>query len=232
MNTAVMGIEQYVQPVEVNGVFLPPMEKHFTESPDVGKRYPALDAALKVLPAQRRGLAIDVGAHVGLWARWLVREFKHVACFEPIEEYGDILQANLVVGKRPNWSLYRYALGMNNGTVAMQTYPDNTGMAHIMQDGSVGTGSLATMFPLDDFADEFASSSPDLIKIDVEGYELEVCRGAKRILTDHRPVVVIEQRGNAALRFQKADNEEALKYLERLGMKRVEQVHYDWIMGW
>jgi methyltransferase FkbM-like protein len=54
--------------------------------------------------------------------------------------------------------------------------------------GSGAEGSLA----LDDIAYEGHGNVPDLIKIDIEGGEVEALRGAGRMLSDHRPHLIIE----------------------------------------
>ena len=59
-------------------------------------RYDRILAALKFLPEDRRRTCIDVGAHIGLWTRWLAREFDQTMAFEPIERHRECLVKNLL----------------------------------------------------------------------------------------------------------------------------------------
>lgn len=203
----------------VNGIYLPDAEQHFSRASYLGQRYPVLEKALNFLNFDRRRTAVDVGAHVGLWAKWLVEEFDYVHAFEPVAEFAAIFPHNLN-GSR-NYRLHDIALGDGYRSVSMKVYPENTGQTHVDGKGDI------VMLPLDylDLKDV------DLVKIDVEGYELAVLKGAQRTLQEYRPIVVIEERATAANNFAEPDGE-ARKFLEKIGMRVRDKVHYDYIMGW
>ncbi len=205
---------------QIHDIWLPDEEQHFVERlkglAEEGKsqRYPALTEALKYV--NKRRVAVDIGAHVGLWSRWLVREFIMVYAFEPVDEYADLFLKNVRKGFA---MLHRVALGAHVQSVAMKLYPQDTGRAHISGSGEI------PMRTLDSYG-----YHPDLIKIDVEGYELPVLQGAEQTLVDSMPIVIVEQRGCDKINF--GQTQDALAYLEDLGMKRIAQVHLDYIMGW
>jgi hypothetical protein len=56
-----------------------------------------------------------------------------------------------------------------------------------------GAGREVTSVSLDDFARDHPA--PRVVKIDVEGAELRVLRGAERLLREHRPILVCELHG-------------------------------------
>lgn len=209
----------------VHNIALPDSEQHFVGTlsrlHDEGKsfEYPALSKALHLLPQSRRRVAVDIGAHVGLWSIWLVKHFNFVHAFEPVDEYAEVFARN-VAGNR---QLHRVALGEAYGAVAMREYPANTGQAHVDQ----GVDGDITMLALD----SYGMKCIDLVKIDVEGYELQVVKGAERTLLENRPLLVIEQRGCEEVNFGRK-RDEALEWLLELGMVELDREHYDYILGW
>jgi len=146
-----------------------------------------------------------------------VREFDFVHAFEPVAEYADAFELN-VIGNR--W-LHRMALGDATRSVGIRQYPENTGQTHVDGDGDTPMITL----------DSFMLRTVDLIKIDVEGYELHVAMGAVETLILSRPVVVIEERPTAADNFAPPDGA-ARRFLESLGMVTLGREHFDYVMGW
>lgn len=138
-----------------------------------------------VLPhAPRRGMAVDVGAHVGLWTRMLADKFSQVTAFEPVAENFACLLEN--TGHLKNVTLENIALGAVPGVCAMTKPPQgNSGCWRV--DGGVGT-ELRTL-------DGYKLNHVDLIKIDVEGLEGDVLAGARETLMRWRPAVVFEDNG-------------------------------------
>lgn len=212
----------------IEGMLLPAEELHFAETlrklsaEGKSSRYPVMERALELLPGWRRRSAIDIGAHIGLWARWLVREFHWVHAFEPIGEYAELLRENV-----PECKVYRTALGSTNGRVTMKTYPDNTGQAHI--DAKLSSGNLGGVLMA--MLDDYRFKHVDLVKIDVEGYELEVLKGAQSTLLRNKPILILEQRGCDEVNFGRP-RDEALPFLHDLGMTPLACIGADYIMGW
>lgn len=211
----------------VGGMALPDSEKHFVGTltrlmeEGVGFEYPALRRAMEFLPSNRRRVAVDVGAHIGLWSHWLVKRFAFVHAFEPLDDHAELFLENV---KGRNFNLHRVALGEKYGAVSIKRYPENTGQAHVDVDGS---GDVV-MLSLDSYT---ALGDVDLVKVDVEGYELDVLKGAEKTLRECRPIVIVEQRGCDEWHF-KRNKDEAFGWLLKIGMKPLDCVHYDWIMGW
>jgi FkbM family methyltransferase len=214
----------------VCGVWLPDAEEHFARAlstPSKGLRevdglpaygYDQIERAIGA--CRRRRHCVDIGAHVGLWSMWLVKHFGWVEAFEPVKVFADILERNV---QETNYTLHRAALGERVGRVSLKIEDaSNTGHTYVAGDGEIPLSTL----------DSFKWRDVDLIKIDVEGYELPVLRGAQQTLLASQPIVVIEQRGLDAETYGGA-RDEALWWLERvLGMRRLAQIHYDYILGW
>ncbi len=78
--------------------------------------------------------------------------------------------------------------------------------------------------------DSFGFEDVDFIKIDVEGFERAVIEGGERTIRTWRPNIVVEQKGNEAAYGEPRDA--ALTLLKSWGMKPLEVLSGDWVMGW
>lgn len=124
---------------------------------------------------------VDIGANVGSHAIPLAKalgETTQVYAFEPHPRVFAQLQANAVLNRLPNLHLYNLALGAHTGEVAFTDVRSDD----YNRVAPVGAGALTVpMTPLDCF-EPLAAVPIDLLKIDVEGYELFVLRGAEATL--------------------------------------------------
>lgn len=171
-------------------------------------------------------IAIDVGAHIGYWAKDLASKFKHVYCFEPKQEHIECLERNLKT--HSNITIYPFALGHLDTDIKMciggkQWNTGSYSVAHKkIENRHLSTHQMKTLDSL--------NLKPDYIKIDVEGYEFFVIKGGLKTIKESKPVMVIEQKGGAK-EFGK-DKGAAVKALQKFGMKMHTRVHADFIMKW
>jgi FkbM family methyltransferase len=145
--------------------------------------------------------AIDIGCRVGEFSRYLHRDFQHVYCFDP----------NLWPNFRYNVDLrkvthYRCALGDEVGEIPM------FGGGHSERGG--GAPHVVPVLELDMFEFE----NVDYIKIDVEGFERKVLRGAAKTIERYSPLIVLEQ-NHVVLEGDKQYS--AKEYLESIDYKEV-----------
>ncbi|MEJ5384057.1 MAG: FkbM family methyltransferase [Fimbriimonadales bacterium] len=128
---------------------------------------------------------VDIGANIGSHAIPLAKslgETTQVYAFEPHPRVFAQLQANAALNRLPNLHLYNLALGAHAGEVAFTDVRSDD----YNRVAPVGAGALmAPMTPLDCF-EPLATTPIDLLKVDVEGYELFVLRGAEATLTRTR----------------------------------------------
>ncbi len=143
--------------------------------------------------------AIDVGGHIGFFTMQMaaaVGPEGRVYAFEPLEANADLLERSITengFGGRVRFQ--RAAVGATPGTATL-TFPAetlNSGGAYLLRSGSAPlAGNRTTEVPL------VALDALDLrrpvrfIKMDVEGAEPQVLRGAARILKEDRPVLLSE----------------------------------------
>ena len=229
----------------VGGVWLPASEEHFVEMMSPGAKrfrevagrwtyqYHKIERAMKVQPEGRRRICLDIGGHVGLWAMWLTGWFDTVHSFEPVPGFADIYPLNVNMRRAV---LHRLALGGREGEVTISIPLDMTGNSHVAipgrdpdrrdGHGPVDQISGVPMVTLD----SLGFDDVDFVKIDVEGYELPVVQGARETLLRNRPNIVIEQKGND--RFYGDPPRAALSFLEGLGMRKLDLISGDYILGW
>ncbi len=226
----------------VGGVWLPETEKHFVEmmGPQ-SKRHEVVDgkwtyqrhkltAAMESQIERRR--CIDVGAHVGLWSMWLVKYFHRVEAFEPVPDHARLFPHNVDMTKV---TLHREALGAAAGVVTIETAADETGSAHIAVNGGgdkrQGHANLLSYNNIElRTLDSYEFENVDFIKIDVEGTELDVVKGARETLLRCRPNLVVEQKGNE--RFYGHGKNAAVAYLHKLGFVTKKIISGDHLMAW
>ncbi|MEO6588949.1 MAG: FkbM family methyltransferase [Pyrinomonadaceae bacterium] len=173
--------------------------------------------AIDLVPKDKRRRAIDVGAHVGLWSWNLSFWFKDVESFEPVPEHRECWQANL--GARENLVLHPYALGDHVDMVAIHTDASSTGDSRISGRGDVEMKML----------DSFGFTEVDFIKIDCEGYEEFVLKGGVETIKEWKPVIVVEQKRDMALRFD-LKTLGAVTFLRKLGYETVKEISGDYFM--
>lgn len=146
------------------------------------------EAALARVAA--RGVAVDGGAHIGTWSVLLAADFAQVLAFEPCAENRACLADNLA--GRANVTIHSVALGAADGQAHMALCSEagaNSGQQMIAAQGlPVPMRALDTLH----------LPALDLLKLDLEGYELPALIGARETIRRCRPVIVIEEAGWAA----------------------------------
>ncbi len=162
------------------------------------------------LPLLRRlvppdATVIDVGAHAGqftkLFARHLVPRGRVVA-IEPGAYALGILRPVLRWHRLRNVALVEAALGAEAGRATLSV-PTKAGGQMRFGLASLGAlkigGKMAGMASegvaverLDDLVERLGLSRVALVKIDVEGFEMQALKGAARLLAEQRPLLVLE----------------------------------------
>lgn len=174
------------------------------------------DAAMRHV--KQRRTAIDVGAHVGLWAYWMAVDFAAVHCFEPKAEHVECWRANMA--GHPNAELHQVALGAEQRYVGLHTGPSSSGDTGVVLSGS-GTAMLTL--------DSFNLQDVDLLKIDCEGFEAFVLEGASDLLRRCQPTVIVEQKPGHGQRFGRGELD-AVTLLQDLGARQAWSGSGDYVM--
>lgn len=129
----------------------------------------------------------DVGAAHGTPLLYQAFPSAHHVLIEPLEEYRSSL---LRLTERLDAEYIIAAAGPSHGTVHVNVHPDLVGSSVMieLEDSDVnGTPRDVQQVMLDDFS---TRPGPYFVKIDTQGYELEVLRGARKVLAAAEAVLL------------------------------------------
>lgn len=133
---------------------------------------------------------IDVGAHIGSVLAGVGRNSRpgRIIAIEAIPEKAQVLRRRF-----PHVEIHSCALGESDGTVQFFIDVDQSGYSSIDRAAASTHGSAREIVvPLRRLDDIVASDDVDMMKIDVEGAELGVLRGAERLIANSRPTIMFE----------------------------------------
>ena len=168
----------------VKGWYLPDSDTHFEHYiKDGGYQTVHRDTILKYVKENRPNLknCIDVGSHVGFWSKDFTNLFTHTFAFDPIPNVRECYLKNVT---NSNYTLYPYGLGKEEKKIKVLYDPKETGNTHASDNGNLEI-EVKTI-------DGFNLPNIDYIKIDAEGYEIEVVEGAKELIERCKPFIHIE----------------------------------------
>ena len=163
----------------------------------------------KVIPYKK--VVYDVGANIGQFTKFAFATLKArtVICFEPHPDYIPKL-----CSLKPKWYSYKKIIILPIGLSDVyqeeilyhhESLPGSHSIVpgKIEEDDIYGKRNIKhyrkikiQVKPLDDVFNEYHLPPPEFIKIDVEGAEANVIRGAMRIIAEHSPDIFCEVRGN------------------------------------
>jgi FkbM family methyltransferase len=144
---------------------------------------------------------IDVGAWCGTWAKAIEPFAKKVIAFEPDQTHFECLQRNCTINCTPRME----AVGAQLQEVSL-TEDNFTQAKRVNEKGNIRMITL----------DHMAYEDVDMIKIDVEGYEMEVLKGATKTLESVK-YLMIELNNNT--KKYGSNNVEVEKHISSLGFK-------------
>jgi FkbM family methyltransferase len=140
--------------------------------------------------ATKRRVAIDVGASYGFVSEYLAGAFHKVKSFEIVPQIRECLIENVSYRALAAVEVFPYGLGEEEGEIDVYFNPIYTGHSSHYKNIDIQNDEplqceVRTL-------DSFEFDEVDFIKIDVEGFELQVLRGALETIKRHRPVITTE----------------------------------------
>lgn len=146
----------------------------------------------KVATALNCRTVIDVGANIGNHVAFFTDWAKHVIAIEPNPPVFDRLAKFVAGNQLKNVTAVPVGLSDRESELIFYTYPSQAHLATFENGpGAVAAGSVPVETG-DALLARLDARDIDLIKIDVEGHELETLRGLKETIDKNRPVVSME----------------------------------------
>ncbi len=161
------------------------------------------------------GLFIDVGANVGYFSCLLSKRYPalRTLAFEPQPKMSDLLRLNVWPhGDRVR--VHACALGEARGVIGLRSALNNLGDTRGVDDDAVAM--LAPCISLDDLYPELQA---DVVKIDVQGYELQVLRGMAGVIARSPGIRIVVEFSPALLRAEHIDPLQALDAYRAFGLR-------------
>lgn len=165
----------------------------------LGERFEPHTVAIMEALADPDSRVLDIGANIGITGLALSQIVPQgrVAAIEPVPATYRLLAANMRLAQASNVSTHNFALGKEPGEAVMQGNPDNASGSFVTDARyRVEMGShfreKVQVLRLDDAFPMLDLDRLDMIKIDVEGFELNVLDGALELLAKYKPRVFLE----------------------------------------
>ncbi len=137
-------------------------------------------------------VVFDIGAHIGyytLLAATLLRGTGRVLAMEPNPRNLRHLTEHIAMNRLGNVEVISSAVCAREGMAAFAE-GTGSGTGHLEEQGEMRVATTTV-----DALRKRSGLSPDFIKVDVEGAEVEVLTGAAATLRDHRPVIFLSTHG-------------------------------------
>lgn len=162
---------------------------------------------------------LDIGANIGTHTVYFAQRVGptgSVLAFEPQLVVYQILNGNIAINGLSNVRALNAAVGRENGRVKIPTIDPTT----LRNFGAVAIGregSEVACYAIDGLP----MTSLHFVKIDVEGYELEVLKGAKNTIERFRPILFVENNSDKS--------PELITHVRQMGYRGFWQIgpHYD-----
>ena len=142
------------------------------------------------------GLVIyDVGAFHGILTLFFAARGARVVAYEPNDMNHARLIENIRLNNLKNVTVRKLAIGSQARSGTLLYDPSMAGGGSLNPDAAAGVSQSVQITTLDDDIAAASLPAPDLIKIDIEGWELAALEGARATLDAHHPRLFLEMHG-------------------------------------
>jgi FkbM family methyltransferase len=173
----------------------------------------------------------DIGANVGVYSLYAALRNIAVLSFEPSPSNYYLLNRNIEINKMDN-RISALCIAFNDTTRLDSLYMSSTALGDsensfaeaIDWKGKPFTASFKQAmigFSIDDYVRQFNPLFPNHIKIDVDGIENRIIRGATHTLSDKRVLSILVELDSGRENYCK----EVMEVIEKAGMKFIKKKH-------
>lgn len=161
-------------------------------------------------------IVVDIGANIGYYALLQARiagERGKVYAIEPVPENIELLRRNIRLNEYSNVEVYQLAIGDKNGFATIYVPKERNRSSMRQPTSYIESGTVeeinVEIITLDDFLK--GKLYPDIIRMDVEGYEYQIIKGMKKILEKQLPLTLFME-----FHFEALQREESIEILQTL----------------
>jgi FkbM family methyltransferase len=172
----------------------------------------------------REGMTfIDIGANVGLYTAMAMHRTKkqgRIIAFEPHPEscrfLAQTIEANaalLPLNERPEVNILNVAASASDGEAHLYTNPENKGDNRLYSSSLTPESTALSIRArtVDSVLRDYEIPAIDFLKVDVQGYEFEVIKGAREILRVSPNAIILSELWPSGIR--QASNSSSIDYL-------------------
>lgn len=172
----------------------------------------------------------DVGAFEGLLTMFFASRSRQVVCYEPNSKNRARLEENLRLNGLSNVVVRPVGVGSHPQSSTQVFSSLTPGGASLDEKIAISSyqkhdvrSEQIEIVTLDQDIAENCLPAPDLIKIDIEGWELEALRGARQTLIHHRPVLFLEMHGET-MNEKRRKVAEIVAFLNEIGYHKIHHI--------
>ena len=151
-------------------------------------------------------LILDIGAWCGTWSMAMQKYADEIYCYEPNKIHFECLIKNLKTFQ--HIKLHNHAVGNRDGKIKLTSETATQNTRVLLEEGETVILKL----------DSMDIHNPDMLKIDVEGLEMEVLKGGHKLL-ENIEFVMIELNNNS--KKYGSSNKLIQKHMKNLGFKEL-----------
>lgn len=158
----------------------------------------------QIIKSYKNPVLHDIGANCGYYSLRYSTNCKQIFSFEPVSTTFKHLKKNIDNNTISNIIPLKFGLAENNESKTINLYSSSGNnsifdrkIPHNHPLKKVGT-EMIVLRKLDSLIESGELTIPDIIKIDVEGAELAVLKGAKKTINLHRPTILLEYSENTS----------------------------------
>lgn len=163
-----------------------------------------------------KGAFADIGANIGLMSIYVAKKFPQSIChsFEAHPVTLELLKENIELNQIANIEIHPYGLGDTKTTLKIHdNLSINRGGASFVINHDGDEGYDVPVMKLDDVA----AWKVEMIKVDVEGFEMPVLNGAVETIERDHPTLIIEVSENRANAYDSSS--EIFQFVKRRGYR-------------